>query len=554
MAFSTTAEPRPMYRGSSDAPASRRRRASDASDPAAPRDLTTLPDPARFRSVASNQDPFEIPDLVEELEEAILLVVAHVHAAGHRLLTYIAQFDRLRGWELAGHRDCAAWLAFRAGYERGAALEWVRTARALGRMPLTGEAMARGELSFSKVRCLTRAVDDLEASEDPDAEGALVEFACYCTTAQLERQVRTWRELQVHDPEELERRRIAGRSFSVFPDSEGMYRIRGTLPADVGALLMRAVEAASDALFHSGRDWAGEGGRWGPGTEEITPSQRRADAVALLAERALAAGFGGLERQEEEAADDLDELEERGEKDAGAGAPTAESGSSCGCSHPPVRSTRAERYLALLHVDAGVMGEGVDEEDGGLDDPGACHLEDGVPISAETARRLTCDGSVVHVLRGSEGSVLDIGRRSRTIPPAIRRALAVRDGGCRWPGCTSRYIEGHHVKHWALGGETKLSNLLSLCLHHHRCVHEGGFRVQARADGTFRIYDRLGWPLPDRPPPPPPLPEQPLEALVRAHRRRGLAPDPEAPSATFERESDIPAELMHRFWNVLDPG
>jgi hypothetical protein len=104
------------------------------------------------------------------------------------------------------------------------------------------------------------------------------------------------------------------------------------------------------------------------------------------------------------------------------------------------------------------------------------------------ARRLACDASIVRILEYEKGEPLDLGRRTRTIPPGIRRALNARDKGCRFPGCTfKRYVDGHHVKHWANGGETKLSNLVTLCRFHHRLVHEGGVEIRTLDDGAFRF-------------------------------------------------------------------
>jgi len=138
-------------------------------------------------------------------------------------------------------------------------------------------------------------------------------------------------------------------------------------------------------------------------------------------------------------------------------------------------------------------------------------------VSAETSRRLACDCGVVPwvestrktlrhaiipdvVRRGRGPDLLNIGRRSRSIPPAIRRALTKRDGGCRFPGCTAqRFVDGHHVVHWADGGETKLDNLVTLCRHHHRAVHEGGFDVRMSADGQPVFYDRKGRRIPEAP-------------------------------------------------------
>ncbi|HXJ19730.1 MAG TPA: DUF222 domain-containing protein [Polyangia bacterium] len=105
-------------------------------------------------------------------------------------------------------------------------------------------------------------------------------------------------------------------------------------------------------------------------------------------------------------------------------------------------------------------------------------LEDGTHVSAEALRRVCCDAGLVPATLDHDRNVLDVGRRTRSIPPAIRRALWIRDKGCRFPGCTStRFLHGHHVNHWLHGGETSLDNLVFLCSFHHRLVHEGGFSL-----------------------------------------------------------------------------
>ena len=109
-------------------------------------------------------------------------------------------------------------------------------------------------------------------------------------------------------------------------------------------------------------------------------------------------------------------------------------------------------------------------------------FEHGGNVAVETARRLGCDGALIGVVEGAKGEPLAIGRRTRAVPPAIRRALRVRDGGCRFPGCDrSRYVHAHHIKHWADGGETRLDNLVTLCSQHHRQVHEGRYGVRMNA-------------------------------------------------------------------------
>ncbi|MEX2526481.1 MAG: DUF222 domain-containing protein, partial [Gemmatimonadota bacterium] len=156
-------------------------------------------------------------DSLEALEHEITTLAAHVHAAEHRLLVLIAEFDRRGGWKPGGHPSCAEWLHFRTGIHRGAARERVRAAHALQGLPRVSEAMSRGELSFSKVRALTRLGDGL----DEQAEEELVEFARQATAAELEKLVRGWKLLGRADEAELERRRHASRWFSVFPDDDG---------------------------------------------------------------------------------------------------------------------------------------------------------------------------------------------------------------------------------------------------------------------------------------------------------------------------------------------
>jgi hypothetical protein len=138
----------------------------------------------------------------------------------------------------------------------------------------------------------------------------------------------------------------------------------------------------------------------------------------------------------------------------------------------------------VVHVDAAAlvaadgpeaMAEGTSGE--------RCELEDGNPLPLEAARRLGCDASIVRVLE-RDGKPLSIGRKTRTIPPALRRALRMRDRGCVFPGCTQvHHTDAHHIEHWADGGPTNLDNLVQLCRHHHRLLHEGGFGVRSAKTG-----------------------------------------------------------------------
>jgi Domain of unknown function (DUF222) len=455
--------------------------------------VTDSPDAPDSPDAHAAPDPFDDIEALEDLGDEIATLAAHIHAAAQRMLVLLAEFDRRRGWEIGGHRSCAHWLAYRAGSDLGAARERVRTARALVSLPLTSASMARGELSFSQVRALSRVATE-------DNEGELLEFARGATTAQIERLVRGWRRASRMDEVGWERERHERRTFSVFPDEDGMYVVKGRLEPEVGALLMRAIEAAADASYRRSPGSVAED----EATSRRASAQRRADGVALLAERAMGAGFG----------------EDRA----------------------LISGTRAERYQVVVHVDEDTLKDG-------LEAPDRSHLEDGTRVSAETSRRLACDAGVVSITRARDGSVVDVGRRTRSIPPALRRALEARDGGCRFPGCGLRFTDGHHVKHWADGGETGLGNCLLLCKFHHRLVHEGGWSVSWWGHGRPAFFDPRGgahfdgrWGAPAG---------VDTESLIEENRRHGAEPDYRTAGAKWKREKDIPGEVGFRAMEAL---
>ena len=139
-----------------------------------------------------------------------------------------------------------------------------------------------------------------------------------------------------------------------------------------------------------------------------------------------------------------------------------------------------------------------------------CELDDGRRLAPDTVRRIACDGSLLHITEDIAGNPLDIGRKTRAVPPAMRRALQARDGGCRFPGCGHRrFVDAHHIKHWADGGETSIDNLVLLCRRHHRLVHEGGFNLEKIADGRIRFTPPNGRIIDDYPR----LPGGTIEAL-----------------------------------------
>ena len=276
-------------------------------DQARCQDQARCEDQARCQDQARCEDQAALEsDARIERMERVAVLFAEITAATREFLAALARSDRHRDWEEEGFESCAEWLAWQIGITRGTANEKVRAARALEDLPLISEAMAKGELSFSKVRAITRVAT-------PESESRLLEFARASSAANLERLVRGWKTLSRSDEQQAERIRHSTRCFSVFPDEDGMYAVRGRLDPEVGIALMRAVEAASDALFAEARRDGCErrdggearhsrkarlSGEARHSREAPKPAQLRADAVGLLAERALAAGFGAGCRSE----------------------------------------------------------------------------------------------------------------------------------------------------------------------------------------------------------------------------------------------------------------
>jgi uncharacterized protein DUF222/HNH endonuclease len=409
---------------------------------------------------------FSTPERVAALDrlgDEIAELSAHLDAATARLLDLIREFDARGGWN-SGFRSCASWLSWRVGLDPGAARERVRVARALGKLPLLAEALARGELSYAKVRALTRVAT-------PEIEARLLAVGGAGTAAHVERIVRGWRRVDRLAEARESALRHANRGLRVYQDEDGMVVVRGRLEPEVGALLMQTLAAARETLYQRARVAEGDAGRGNVSEETPSMAQKQADALALLAESALHHGLD-------------------------PGAP-------------------GERYQVVVHVDAPVLAD--------PEQPGQSVLEDGARVSAETSQRLACDASRVVMRHDEAGRVVEIGARTRTIPPALRRALHHRDRGCRFPGCGVRVGQGHHIDHWARGGPTTLSNLAMLCRRHHRAVHEEGYEVARGPDGALRFKRPDGHPLPEVPVPAA-VPGDPIGALRACHGSNGMRP------------------------------
>jgi hypothetical protein len=325
-----------------------------------------------------------------------------------------------------------------------AARERVRVAHALENLPKVSAAMARGALSYSKARAVTRVAE-------PATEDYFLMLALHGTANHIDRLVSGFRRAKEAQELSREARQQAGRCVSWILDDDGSYVVKARLPAEVGALFVKALDAASEGLpagtvvnareprtASTPKTPAGVSAHSIPPadpSEQPSRTARRADALGVLAETFLKHGGSAL--------------------------------------------NGGERHQIIVHVDAETLRNST---------AGRCEIEEGPSLPAETVRRFACDSSVVMLLENAGGEPLNVGRRTRSIPPAIRRALNARDKGCRFPGCThTRYVDAHHVHHWAHGGETSQRNLVTLCRFHHRLVHEGGISVQILADGAFRF-------------------------------------------------------------------
>src|SRR5438034_4509267 len=183
---------------------------------------------------------------LDHLGDEIAELSAHLDAATARLLELIREFDARGGWN-TGFSSCAAWLSWRVGLDLGAARERVRVARALGTLPLLAQALARGELSYAKVRALTRVAT-------PETEERLLAVGRAGTADHVERIVRGWRCVDRRAEAREAKHRHVSRALHVYHDEDGMVVLKGRLEPEVGALLMPALAAAQESLYQRDRE------------------------------------------------------------------------------------------------------------------------------------------------------------------------------------------------------------------------------------------------------------------------------------------------------------
>ena len=340
-----------------------------------------------------------------------------------------SEWDRRQLWALDGCVTGGQWLASRCAMAPSTARERLRIAAKLRSMTLVFAALAAGEITYAKARALAGVYRPATAEAFARDEEMLVGLARNLRVDDLTIALRSW--VAHADPdgtdadiERAERDRRA--NFS--PTLDGTARLDSNLTAEATALVGSALTTIADDLRRAEGDAA---------ASPLTATQRRHDALAEMARRAMAA--------------------------------------------PPGSSPAAP--LFVLNLDSRALTEGR----AGVDPV------TGLAYRGETLRRLACDAGIVRVITNGRSQPLDIGQQTRNPNPAQRRAVLLRDGGCRFPGCDRppNWCQPHHITHWARGGPTDIANLVLLCSHHHHLVHEGGYRCSGIAP------DHITWARPD---------------------------------------------------------
>ncbi|MGE0786637.1 MAG: DUF222 domain-containing protein [Sandaracinaceae bacterium] len=486
----------------------------------------------------------DLPVDMDAVEAELATLEATINSAMHRRLQLIRLIDESGRWAHQGAKSCAHWLSWRLGIQTGTAREQVRVATKLKELPRLDEELAHGRVTYSQVRAITRGAT-------PATEETLIHLAKHTTASQLERVVRGLE--HVHAQEDpLAEHDVLKRWVFQRPVSGGSHRIEAQLTPDQATLVMQALRRMQDRMREEQKGET-EADVQLPFPSLADALVRIAEHVDALVDSSGAAR-GGADRAAvivHFAEDHLARLTVGSSDDlAPASAETSShpvdhtvtDGMRCACADDDALPASAETSpsiadgarnesasCAFTEDDARGSAETFHTtvDDGPVDHASArcacpshaahafaeasprlarasaeppdlslrwsATLDDGTRLSAETFRRLACDCSMIGVALDADGDPLDVGRRTRSIPPALWRAIVLRDRGCAFPGCThDRFIDAHHIEHWVDGGETKKRNLVCLCTRHHHLVHEGRFRITVDARGRAAFFDARG--------------------------------------------------------------
>ena len=378
---------------------------------------------------------------IEELDAAIGKMNHTINAANYELMVLIREFDERAGWLKWGFKDALNWLKWRCDLSTNAARDKLRIGHALKELPLLSEHFAAGKLSYTKVRALTRVATALN-------EADLIDMAMRMSARHVEEHCKQ-RSNAAKASTTTALKALQNRNFRIWHDqAQGTVHFSIELPAEEAELIEKAVDKAAVKIS------ADTGSAASMPEESSSWAMQQADALVYMSRSFL------------------DGVENQGFKYQGADV-SENSRSSASSSNNAARSasSAADHYQVVVHVDEAALA-------------GAETGSSQLPI--ESVRRLCCDGSIVPMVENDQGEPLNVRRKVRTITTAIRRALWARDKGCGFPGCShTRFVDAHHIQHWAEGGETSVDNLVLLCSHHHKLVHEGGYSVQRDHAGNI---------------------------------------------------------------------
>ena len=400
---------------------------------------------------------------IDDLEDEIISLSKHMNQDEYRFLVMVREFDIRQGWRAYQFNNCAEWLNMKCGISPGTAREKVRVALALLDLPQCSEGFAKGELSYSKVRAMTRAANVFN-------EETLVDYALKATAHQVEEHCRRLRNADRRQSTPDARRAWQARSLKRTCHPDGMMSIYVELPREQGDLVMKALEMAMAADA-------------GDTADEAATITGKKDGVAQAAGKAAANTKDKAGKRETAAQAQAENQQSNAFFARQADALVAVArGYLSGTGGE--KQAKSDNYQVVVHVDAAAL-----QDKGGKSD-----------LPVESVRRIACDADLVAVTRDAKGNLLNLGRKHRVVSPQLKRALLARDKCCTYPSCShEQFLEAHHVMHWADGGETSLDNTTMICSRHHRLLHEGGFTIHKNFAGEWYFRTAEGKVLPEAP-------------------------------------------------------
>ncbi|MFT7246663.1 MAG: hypothetical protein ACI82A_004042 [Candidatus Azotimanducaceae bacterium] len=430
--------------------------------------------------------------LCDALETELLTLAAHLNAANYRFLKLLADFDAHQGWYGTGIKSFAHYLNWKIGMNTVMAREKVRVARALADLPLIDAAFAAGQVSYSMVRAMSRVATLVN-------EATLLQMARYTTAAQMELIVRKYQVTRrLDEPDDA--RAEDDKCLTWYQDETGVYDIHVRLPAEEGAVLIKALEIMTEQNYQAEQPAqqaaaavatvaTGTTPRAAlPSTDNESVQHGSASVLNVDSNNVSAEAFSARLSPQNYVTDYPARRAEALLNIAeGYLAMPASVGSSLADSPTAAKwSSLGEKYQVFLHINANAA-----SIDHTICDADVCSLDQRRFLSLNAARRIACDASVTTVLEDDDGNVMNIGRRSRTVPRAMAHALRIRDKHCVFPGCCQwQHTDAHHLQHWADGGETSLNNLVTLCRYHHGELHKGSYRIDWGDDTTLVFTNR----------------------------------------------------------------